>query len=160
MAIGMLCGAIADSEAQWQAAVYEDLDPNDALAAECRSLLDQVFALAVRQMADDAFGLQLFLPQEPLPQLDPSMALCDWAQGFLYGFGLAGKAAEQQLSAEGREALQDFYEIGQLEVGEGELDEEQQQAATEIEEYMRVAAMLVYEDMHAPSKPGGDHELH
>jgi uncharacterized protein YgfB (UPF0149 family) len=159
IAIGMLCGAVADLESQWAAAVYADLDPNDVLAQECRVQLEQVFAAAEEQMHDESFGLQLWLPDEQTSGINVSMALRDWAQGFLYGFGLAGEAVAQQLSEEGQEALRDFYEIGQLDADEGELDEEEQQALTEIEEYMRVAAMLVYEDMHAPAA-GEGHELH
>lgn len=160
MAIGMLCGAIPDIDAQWAAAVYADLEANDVLAQECRSQLEQLFESAAEQMQDESFGLQLWLPDEQTPVINTSMALRDWAQGFLYGFGLAGDAVAQQLSAEGQEALRDFYEIGQLDADEGQPDEEQQQALTEIEEYMRVAAMLVFEDMHAPGPSGEGHELH
>ena len=160
IAIGLLSGAVADRDAQWRNAVYAELDPNDVLAKECRTLLDDLYAAAGEQMRDQAFGLQLFVPEEGFAGVHGSAALRDWAQGFLYGFGLAGKSAAQRLSAEGREALQDFYEIAQLEVDEGDLAEDEQQALTEIEEYMRVAAMLVYEDMHAPEEREGGHELH
>lgn len=160
IAIGMLSGAVDDIDAQWAAAVYADLEPNDVLAQECRAQLEQVLQVAVEQMRDESFGLQLWLPDDGIPSINASMALRDWAQGFLYGFGLAGEAVARQLSEEGQEALRDFYEIGQLDADEGELDEEEQQALTEIEEYMRVAAMLVYEDMHAPAPTGEGHELH
>lgn len=160
IAIGMLSGGITDIDAQWAAAVYADLDPNDVLANECRSQLEAVFEAAEEQMQDESFGLQLWLPDEETTGINASMALRDWAQGFLYGFGLAGSTVAQQLSEEGQEALRDFYEIGQLDADEGELDEEEQQALTEIEEYMRVAAMLVFEDMQAPAEAGGGRELH
>ena len=160
IAIGLLSGAVTDRDTQWQNAVYAELDPNDALAQECRTQLDELYAAAGEQMRDEAFGLQLFVPDEGFAGVHASGALRDWAQGFLYGFGLAGKTAAKRLSAEGREALQDFYEIAQLEVDAGDLAEDEQQALTEIEEYMRVAAMLVYEDMHAPTGPEGEHELH
>jgi uncharacterized protein YgfB (UPF0149 family) len=160
IAIGLLSGAVADRDVQWQNAVYAELDPNDALATECRAVLDDVYAAAREQMRDEAFGLQLFVPDEGFAGVPCTSALRDWAQGFLYGFGLAGKRAAQRLSVEGREALQDFYEIARLEVDAGDPAEDEQQALTEIEEYMRVAAMLVYEDMHAPADREGGHELH
>ncbi len=160
IAVGILSSALANAEQQWQTAVYAELQPNDVLAKECRDQLDALFDLAVIQSQDDAFGMQLFVPDQPMAEIDAPMALRDWSQGFLFGFGLAGERAAQRLSDEGREALQDFYQIGQLEIGESELDEEEQQAVAEIEEYMRVAAMLVYEDMHLAEQPGGEHELH
>lgn len=147
MAVGMLGSHLADAPGHWKASVYADLDPNDALASECRVLLDGVFELAGRQLADQQFGLGLYLPGDTVTGLDAATALRDWAQGFLYGFGLAGEAAQLRLSPEGREALQDFYEIAQMEVNDDSLDEQQQNAVAEIEEYMRVAAMLLHQDL-------------
>jgi uncharacterized protein YgfB (UPF0149 family) len=113
-------------------------------------------------MRDLNFGLQLFLPPAGLEGYDTAAALRDWAQGFLYGFGLAGKAsASQRLSAEGQEALRDFYEIGHMDALREAPDEEAQQALAEIEEYLRVAAMLIHEDMHAPGPVTEvSHEVH
>jgi len=160
IAIGMLSGAVADRAAHWQAAVYAELAPDNAAAAECRGLLDELYALAEQQMTDDAFGLQLFLPAEACAGVNVATALRDWAQGFLYGFGLAGEAVAGLLSDEGREALHDLYEIAHLATDVDEAGEEEQQAATEIEEYMRVAAMLIHADVHARPRAGGTHELH
>lgn len=147
IAVGMFAGNIPDPEGHWFKAVYADLDPNNALVGECRNLLDEVFDVAQAQSVDAEFGLQLFLPPSGL-EYTPSLGLRDWAQGFLYGFGLAGNEAAEKLSAEGQEALRDFYEIGQLDVEGTDQDEEEQAALMEIEEYMRVAAMLIHEDMH------------
>ena len=146
IAVGIFSGRVVDPAAQWQAAVYADFDPNDALASECRSQLDAVYEVAQAQAEDSEFGLQLFMP--PAGDYPMVRALRDWAQGFLYGYGLGGEAASQCLSADGREALQDFYEIAQLDVGETE-DNEDGDALMQVEEYMRVAAMLIYEDNHA-----------
>lgn len=150
IAVGLGGGVVADPQAQWHAVVYADLDPNDALAAEARNLLDELFDAAQQQLQDESFGLQLFLPDEAHEQADAlplSAALRDWARGYLYGVGLSGSGLEQSLSAEGREALQDLYEISHLDVDDEPLSEEDQQAATELEEYMRVAAMLIHEEL-------------
>jgi uncharacterized protein YgfB (UPF0149 family) len=162
IATGLLAGNPADREAQWEAAMYADLDPNDALAQECRNCLDALYQATSEQMRDAEFGLQLFLPPQGVVDYDPATALRDWAQGFLFGFGLSGDVnTSVQLSPEGQEALHDFYEIGNMEIPEQPAGEEEQQALTEIEEYLRVAAMLINEDMHTP-KPTGEvsHEIH
>lgn len=153
IAVGMGSGMVVDPHAQWHAAVYADLDPNDALAAEARSLLDDLFEAAQQQLLDDSFGLQLFLPEEGPEQLSLAAALRDWSRGFLYGVGLAGQGLQQGLSAEGREALQDMYEIANLDVDDEPLSEDDQQAAVELEEYMRVAAMLIHEELRGGTAP-------
>lgn len=162
IAVGLLAGDVGDRDRQWSAAMYADLDPNDALAQECRSCLDQLYAATAEQMQGLEFGLQLFLPPQEIADYDVSMALRDWAQGFLYGFGLSGEASvSARLSAEGQEALRDFYEIGNMEVPDEPPGEEDQQALAEIEEYLRVAAMLIHEDMHAPQPTGSvSNEIH
>ncbi len=164
IAVGLLAGDVADPERHWAETLYADLEPDDVLAQEARALLDQVFAAAREQLQDASFGLQLWLPPEaPAGQeSEAPAALRDWAQGFLYGFGLAGEAAaRERLSAEGQEALRDFYEIGNMAEVEGTLGEEEQQALSDLEEYMRVAAMLIHEDMHRREPTGEEsHEIH
>jgi uncharacterized protein len=159
IAVGMFSGRVADPASHWQAAVYADVDPNDALASECRSHLDALYEVAQAQADDSEFGLRLFLP--PVGDYPMVRALRDWAQGFLYGYGLGGEAASQTLSEDGREALQDFYEIAQLDVGET-AENADAEALMQVEEYMRVAAMLIYEDTHAasPAQQEGFDERH
>jgi len=162
VAVGLLAGAVGDREQHWANAMYAELDPDDALAQECRACLDSLYRATGEAMQGLDFGLQLFLPPADCESYGLGMALRDWAQGFLYGFGLAGeKAASAHLSQEGREALHDFYEIGNLDVTAESSDEEEQAAISEIEEYLRVASMLIYEDMHA-RQPSGEvsHEIH
>ena len=162
IAVGLLAGAVTAPEEQWAAATGEELDPNDVLAQECRACLQRLWQATMEQLRDLEFGMQLFLPPPGLPDHDAREALRDWVQGFLYGFGLTGEAgAGSRLSPEGQEALRDFYEIGNMEMAEEAPDEEEQQALAEIEEYVRVAAMLIYEDMHAPRSTGEvSHEVH
>ena len=160
MAVGMLSGDVADSEGEWAKAMFADLDPNDALAQACRKALVPVFDVAQAQVADASFSLQLWLPEEGIGGIARDAALRDWVQGFLFGFGLAGEAVALRLSPEGQEVLRDLYEIAQLDTADEILDEESQQALVEVEEYVRVAAMLVNEDMHAPLGSGEGHERH
>ncbi len=163
IAAGLIAGDVDGREQQWADVLYADLDPADALAQECRACLDRLYQATEAQMRDLNFGLQLFLPPAGAGGIDTAAALRDWAQGFLYGFGLAGDSdAGRRLSPEGREALRDLYEIGNMAPLEEAPDEGGQQALAEIEEYLRVAAMLLHEDMHAPppATTEGSHEIH
>jgi len=149
IAVGLGSGGAADAREEWRAAVYVGSTPDDALAAETRSLLEQLFAAARQQLQDEAFGLQLFLPDDNPEQGALVQALRDWARGFLCGLGLCGTDLQQRLSPAGHEALRDVYEIANLAVGDEALSEAEQQAAAELEEYMRVAAMLIHEEVRA-----------
>ena len=160
IAVGMISGNVSDRDAVWVTDLYADLDENDALATEARTQLDTLYLAAQEQMADDEFGLQLLMPDGLVEGYNVAMALRDWAQGFLYGFGLAGKGCAERLSDEGKEALRDFYEISKLDAELGDLAEEDLQAQSEVEEYVRVAAMLIHEDVRSQTPPAETHELH
>lgn len=137
-AVGLMSSACPEPEAAWAAELYVDLDPADGLAQECRTLLDGLYSAVVAQMADPEMGLQL-----GIPETGATVALRDWAQGFLYGVGLAGQELEASLSPEAREMLRDVYEIAQLDVYRAPEDEATAAAQVEIEEYLRVVAFSI-----------------
>ncbi len=151
IAAGLLAGDVPEPERHWADTLYADFAEGDALAGEARALLDRLYRATEAQLADAGFALELWLPGEAVAAegYDVPEGLRDWVQGFLYGFGLVGEqASRERLSDEGREALHDLYEIGRLAVPEGTLDEEEQQALAELEEYIRVAVMTLHADMH------------
>ena len=74
-------------------------------------------------------------------------ALRDWCEGFLYGFGIAGVSPDHALSAEGREALRDIGELTRLDAEQVAEGESEEGALTEIIEFLRVAALLIREEV-------------
>ncbi|MEM6405314.1 MAG: UPF0149 family protein [Pseudomonadota bacterium] len=146
IAVGLLASGQSDPAAMWQAELYADLAADDLLAQECRALLDAVYATTSQQIGDPGITLQLFLP-EAAPELMVA-ALRDWAQGFLFGFGLAG-AVEASLSDDGRELLQHVYEVAQLDTSRIAQDESVQEGLMQIEEFLRVAALSLYTERQA-----------
>jgi hypothetical protein len=66
----------------------------------------------------------------------------------MYGFGISAHESEKKLSDDAQEALQDLGEFTRLDtLALSEDDEDELQALTELEEYMRVAVMTIYQDM-------------
>ena len=159
IAVGLFSAQTDDAQQHWVQSVYAELGANDVLANEAREQLDQVFVGAEKQLEDTEFGLHLFLPDEAIENLQRSTAIRDWAQGFLYGFGLTGNS-QAALSEESQEALRDLYEIAQLDVSEAYASNDQIEMLVEIEEYMRVGVMMIAEDLRINAQPEGDHELH
>lgn len=141
---GAACGWIAgggEVKGNWLAQVMAD-DMLDAAAEG--SALDVMFRASERQFEDRDFGLLLLLADDESALAQRSASLFDWCRGFLAGFGLAA-GAKPPLSEEGQEALVDLGRLAGASAQE-DGDEEDEAALVEIEEFVRVAAMLLHGD--------------
>lgn len=105
--------------------------------------LDRLRVATAAQLQDRDFGFELLLPAEA-DLATRAEALFAWCRGFLGGFGLAA-GARVALSEEGQEALQDMARLAQA-APEGGEDEEDEDALAEIEEFVRVAVLLLHGD--------------
>ncbi|RXR04243.1 UPF0149 family protein [Pseudoxanthomonas composti] len=141
---GGLCGWLAgggQASAQWPSKVLAD----DALApVPAGSVLETLQETSAQQLEDRSFGFELLLPPSDQGTTERAAALFDWCRGFLGGFGLAA-GAKPPLSEEGQEALGDLARLAQAAPETGE-EEEDQDALAEIEEFVRVAALLLHSD--------------
>ena len=141
---GSLCGWLAGGGAagpDWLAKVLAD-DATPAVAAG--STLDQLREVSAGQLEDRSFDFELLLPDDDAPLVTRSGALFDWCRGFLGGFGLAAGAA-LALSEEGSEALADIARLAAA-TPQDDGDEEDEAALAEIEEFVRVAVLLIHGD--------------
>jgi uncharacterized protein YgfB (UPF0149 family) len=142
---GMLCGGGDDPQTDWMAEVLKDQDPGDLLIQECASALAEV-AAATRQ-AIDGPGMRFspLLPDDDRPVSERARALGEWCQGFLFGLGTTG-TTDASLSSDAAEALSDLAAIARLD-GDAAADTEQDdEYYTELQEFVWVAAMLIYEE--------------
>ncbi len=96
------------------------------------------------QIEDRDFGFHLLVPETAAALVERSGGLFDWCRGFLSGFGLAA-GADPPLSEESREALADLARLAAASAQE-EGDEDDEDALAEIEEFVRVAALLLHGD--------------
>ncbi|MFD1070177.1 UPF0149 family protein [Luteimonas composti] len=141
---GGLCGWLAGGGAQgpeWLAQVLAD-DGIEAVAEG--DVLDRLREASAAQLEDREFGFELLLPAAEASLYERSGALFDWCRGFVGGFGLAA-GASPPLSEEGQEALADLVRLSSAAPEEGG-DEEDEDALAEIEEYVRVAVLLLHGD--------------
>lgn len=141
---GALCGWLAGGGAsvrQWPAQVLVD----DALATPAEgSALDRLRLASAAQLADRSFNFELLLPDSDASLAERSGALFDWCRGFLGGFGLSG-GGRVALSEEGNEALADIAKLAAARP-QDDGDEEDEAALVEIEEFVRVAVLLLHGD--------------
>ena len=141
---GALCGWLAGggaADADWLAKILAD--PAQP-AVPAGSALDRLREASVAQFEDRDFGFELLLPGAEASLGERSGALFDWCRGFLGGFGLAS-GANPPLSEESREALADIARLAGASA-QDEGDEEDEDALAEIEEFVRVAALLLHGD--------------
>ena len=140
---GALCGWIAGGggDGNWLAQVMvDDTLPQPPEA----SALARLQAATRAQFEDRDFGLVLLGPGEEASLAERSGALFDWCRGFVGAFGLAA-GSDPRLSEEGGEALADIARLARATAQE-DGDEEDEAALAEIEEFVRVAALLLHGD--------------
>jgi uncharacterized protein YgfB (UPF0149 family) len=141
---GGLCGWVAAGgtvAGDWLAQVTAD---PDAPVVANGSVLQRLREATVAQLEDRSFGFELLLPDGDAPLGVRSGALFGWCRGFLGGFGLAAGAAPP-LSEEGTEALADLARLAAA-TPQDDGDDEDEQALAEIEEFVRVAVLLLHGD--------------
>lgn len=140
---GGLCGWLAGGGADgpdWLRRVLVD----ETLPAPPNETFEQLRRASVAQLEDRSFGFELLLPDADATLYERSGALFDWCRGFLGGFGLAAGQAPS-LSEESREALTDLAKLAAASPQDGD-DQEDETALAEIEEFVRVAALLLHGD--------------
>lgn len=141
---GSLCGWLAGggvSRAEWLRDVLAD---PAAPVPDDGDVLEQLRQATAEQLGDRDFAFELLLPPSDATLAERSGALFDWCRGFLGAFGLASGAGAN-LSEEAQEALGDLARLAAAQPQE-EGDDEDEDALAEIEEFVRVAALLLHGD--------------
>jgi uncharacterized protein YgfB (UPF0149 family) len=154
---GMLCGLICaghpDAESAWTEELLRGAEPGDLLAQECRRSLQELAETTREDIEGPGLGFAPLLPPEDASLAERAVGLYDWTRGFLYGLGVAG-VDEKDLSEQTREIFRDFAAITHLDLdGLGQETEEGEDALMELQEFVWVAAMLVYEERGQHEEP-------
>lgn len=155
---GVACGLLVrqpDSRADAYLALLEMLEIVTRPGVAMREVLVELFDAAGRQLADQEMRLVIWLPDDEEPLDDRTIALTQWCNGFLASIGSGQDGRLKTLSDEASEALADLGEVALAE-SPGEVDggsedfEEEEQAFAEIVEYIRVAVLILREDLRGP----------
>ncbi|MDH4108219.1 MAG: UPF0149 family protein [Gammaproteobacteria bacterium] len=150
---GLLCGLIVtlgtEGAVRWLNRVLSGTDPDDALAAECRSLLESLCQATWQQLAERQSEFELLLPLDAEDAAIRASAMGHWCEGFLHGLvsergsmELRKRLAEEPLA----DVIRDLLEITRAGVADDD-DEANEEAYTELTEYIRVAVQLAFEEL-------------
>jgi len=149
----LLCAGAPQAEASWSAELLAGVDATSpATEAYRRSLAD--LAAHTRARMASLGDFTPLLPDDSAPLAQRALALYDFSRGFLYGLALGGMDTGR-LSQQAQEALQDLTAITRLDLDDLPDSEDNEQALMELTEFVRVAAMLLYE---GPWKEPGEEQ--
>lgn len=141
---GCICAGAELTPKNWLAFALTDAEMDGKAMAG--TALNQLFDAVSEQLAGNVmdFAFDVYLPEDEKPVSERGPAMVEWCQGFLGGFGVVPMPL-QQLSEESEEVLQDLAKIAasDLNYEDSETDEE---ALIEVCEYIRIAALLLYNE--------------
>lgn len=145
---GFLCGQVCvtgmPDEELWQ----EFLDVqshDDDLVFESYAYIHSLIGEISDYMYSPELEFQLYLPGAESPLEDRVNALADWCHGFLHGFGLGAGLRRDAFSEDCREVLTDYTKICRVGLDE-QPDEDDEWALEDLAEYVRIGAVMIFEE--------------
>jgi len=147
MVCGQLCRGAQTSAGQWlELLLGRPVGEDRVLAAQGARLLEPILIDTAGSLGSPDFSFAPLLPDEGDPLSRRSAALGQWCEGFLFGFALGGELQEDGLSSEAMEALRDLRDFTRIQVEEV-MDEADEASFMEVLEYIRVAVMLLFQEL-------------
>lgn len=160
---GVACGLLVRQPDSGPLAMLQTLamleivrEPGAALS----EALLEMHQAASHQLDDQQMRLSLWLPDDETPLERRTAALAQWCNGFLAALGAGGEAQLETLSPDAAEALADLQEIAMAEVqpdGAEGASEDEELAFAEIVEYIRIAVLMLREDLRGPQRSESIH---
>lgn len=139
---GMACGLVCGGRGRFDATDWIELVGDTAGRDDVQRVLGSVFSLAQTALSSEGFDFHPLLPgeQSAVPvRLD---AVADWCSGFDQAFTRARAAPTGDTAAE---ALEDIRAMAGI-VADDDDEATQRSNLAQVEEHLRVAAQLLYED--------------
>jgi uncharacterized protein YgfB (UPF0149 family) len=154
---GLVCAGTSQAHVEWMEELFRDRPVDDLLAREARQTLGQLYLASRQQMTDEGLEFSLLLPDDETRLEQRAGALVQWCEGFLFGLGMGG-VTERQLAGDAQEALHDISEFTRLDVEALEEGESDETAYMELQEFLRVATLLIREELASmqESSDGGE----
>jgi len=150
---GMLCARGTIELSEWVDHVIDEQDQGNELLHDVVHKLSELHQSTLEMMNDATANFKLLLLDDDDPLQERVEALAAWCQGFIYGLAAGGIQEGSELPEDTAELLKDMIEISRAghdvdDTGVEESDvNDDEMAYMEIEEYVRMGALLVYEEL-------------
>jgi uncharacterized protein YgfB (UPF0149 family) len=153
---GCLCGALCVTTQYSLDRWLDEIIPEEQERTQAdRQALSLLFADTLQALRGGEMDFELLLPDDEAPLESRAAALSQWCQGFLYGFGTGQPSKLEQLPATVDEVLRDLTHIGRAAVESGEGSEEEEEAYSQVMEYVRVGVQLIHDELF-PARESSD----
>lgn len=144
--VGHSCGGADFTPAPWLDNAAQLFD-GEISANLQTALIGLQEMLKTELSAKDCMAITLLLPSDDDSLAERSVALGQWCQGFLSGFG--GSIGNRKLSEEAQEVLQDYVAVAQI--TEDDQAEDDERSFMEVSEYLRMTAVFLYTECNPPA---------
>ncbi|MGD2160403.1 MAG: YecA family protein [Gammaproteobacteria bacterium] len=150
---GMLCARGTIELSEWVDHVVGEQEQGSELLHEVVHKMSDLHQATLEMMNDATGEFRLLLLDEDDPLPERVDALAAWCQGFIYGLAAGGITEESELPEDTSELLKDMIEISRArhDMDDEEAEEsdanEDEVAYMEIEEYVRMGVLLIYEEL-------------
>jgi uncharacterized protein YgfB (UPF0149 family) len=141
---GLLCGMLCGSEKDTRVWLNHFMQPTDAIFND--PIFKRLHNQSLEQLNDFSFDFKLLLPDEDELVMARSEALTFWVQGFLTGLESVHIPIKRFTDDDITESLNDLIQIAQLHFEEAGSTEENETAYSELVEYVRMVAVMIYVD--------------
>jgi len=150
---GMFCARGTIELSEWVDHVIGEQEQGNELLHDVVHKLSDLHQSTLEMMNDATgdFKLLLMDDDDPLPERVETLAA--WCQGFIYGLAAGGIKEGSELPEDTAELLKDMIEISRAghdvdDAGVEESDDKDDEVAyMEIEEYVRMGVLLIYEEL-------------
>jgi len=150
---GMLCARGTIELSEWVDHVIGQQEQGNEMLHDVVHKLSELHQSTLEMMNDATGDFKLLLMDDDDPLSERVETLAAWCQGFIYGLAAGGIKEGSELPEDTAELLKDMIEISRAghdvdDTGVEESDDnDDEEAYMEIEEYVRMGVLLVYEEL-------------
>ncbi len=148
---GLICGFIAATGGELNERLENLFGKNHP--PQVSQILKQVIEASYHEMTDFSFEFALLLPDDETDINIRTENLGLWCQGFLTGLEQCNISIQHHEENDLGEALNDLIEISQVSYGDITLTEEDETSYFELVEYVRLSALLIFQELQKPHNP-------
>ena len=150
---GMLCARGTVELSEWVDHVVGEQEQGSDLLHDVVHKLSELHQTTLEMINDATGDFKLLLPDDDDSLPERVEAIAAWCQGFIYGLAAGGIQQDSELPEDAEELLKDMVEISRAghDVDDGgdeaANEDEDEVALMEIEEYVRMGVLLIYEEL-------------
>lgn len=150
---GMVCARGTVELSDWVDHVIGEQEQGSDLLHDVVHKLSDLHQWTLETMNDASGNFRLLLLDDDDPLPDRVEALAAWCQGFVYGLAAGGIKEDSELPEDTDELLRDMVEISRAghDIEETDIDDaddnEDELAYMEVEEYVRMGVIYIYEEL-------------